>query len=234
MSIRGRGSTLWFHLVDVLLKKLPRLQGYGGFRSSISLERGERQIEQLMTHTDNPTDSEVVRLVLAGDKAAFRVLLERYRSYVYQVAFSVLKEPRYAEDAAQEAFVKLYYALPQYEHQGFKTWLTRIALNQAIDVKRKLQRQREDPVDWTEAEPAAFSDSPADSDALRNLGAEELRQKLGDMPDSYRQVVHAYYFEDLSYQEIAKKHSVAVKTVESQLYRARLWMRKHWKEEDFR
>jgi RNA polymerase sigma factor (sigma-70 family) len=208
------------------------LQGDEGNRSSIGCERGERQIEQLMTQAEQ-ADSEIVRQVLAGDKAAFRLLLERYRSYVYQVAFSVLKDPRYAEDAAQEAFVKLYYALPRYEHQGFKTWITRIALNQAIDVRRQLQRRKEEPLDWMAEEPVT-AESQAESHAMRNLDAEEMRLKLDSMPESYRQVVHAYYFEDLSYQEIAEKHSVAVKTVESQLYRARIWMRKHWKEDDFR
>jgi RNA polymerase sigma factor (sigma-70 family) len=194
------------------------------------------------------TDHEVIRRVLDGDQAAYRLLLERYRSYVYQAAFSVLREPLYAEDAAQEAFVKIYYALPQYEYQGFKTWLTRIVVNHSIDYRRKLQRRREQPVDWSADEAAAgqagaafaaaavihASGPPTEADVLRRLEAEELRSRLGTMPGTYREVVSAYYFDELTCQEIADRQGSSVRTVESQLYRARIWMRKHWKEEDFR
>jgi DNA-directed RNA polymerase specialized sigma24 family protein len=78
-----------------------------------------------------------------------------------------LHHPKDAEDAAQEVFVKLYLSLPQYERQGFKTWLTRIAVNQGIDVKRRLQRKTEDLAEEM-AEQAASASPPL---ACEGLGA---------------------------------------------------------------
>jgi RNA polymerase sigma factor (sigma-70 family) len=56
---------------------------------------------------------------------------------------------------------------------------------------------------------------------------------LSELPPNYRQVITAYYMEGKSYQQIAMEQDVELKTIESRLYRARIWMKKHWKEEDF-
>ena len=79
-----------------------------------------------------------------GSDHAFRLLVEKYRNDVFRTVFAVLRDQKEAEDAAQEVFMKIYTSLPQYENQGFKTWMTRIAVNHAIDVKRKLARRKEE------------------------------------------------------------------------------------------
>ncbi|MGR6013704.1 sigma-70 family RNA polymerase sigma factor [Bacillus paranthracis] len=60
-----------------------------------------------------------------------------------------------------------------------------------------------------------------------------IAQKLRELPDNYRDVVLAHYLEEKSYQEIALQENIEVKTVEMKLYRARKWIKKHWKEEEF-
>jgi RNA polymerase sigma factor (sigma-70 family) len=62
---------------------------------------------------------------------------------------------------------------------------------------------------------------------LSRESRERLHQRIGELPDNYRDVVLAYYFEELSYQEIADRQRVQVKTVESKLYRACQWIRRH-------
>lgn len=164
------------------------------------------------------------------------MLLDRYRQYVFQVAYSVLGDAQHAEDAAQEAFVKIYYSLPCWNAQGFKTWITRIAVNKAIDWKRKLARRQEELND----DAAAFdalqqrAESQVEAAVLGRETRERIRQRIGELPVSYQEIVRAYYLEEKNYQEIAAEQGVAVKTVASQLYRARQWMRSRWKEEDFR
>lgn len=60
-----------------------------------------------------------------------------------------------------------------------------------------------------------------------------LREKLNDIPDNYRDVIYGYYIAEKSYQQLAEEQNVQVKTIETKLYRARIWLKKHWKEEDF-
>jgi RNA polymerase sigma factor (sigma-70 family) len=175
----------------------------------------------------------LIEQIRAGDEQAFRHFIEQYHQYIYKTVYAVLRNEKDAEDAAQEAFVKIYYALPQYEAQGLKTWMTRIALNHAIDMRRKLQRQRErvryitDYDDPPSAEPGVM---------VPLLKAEQRRwvqHRLKELPDNYREVISAYYIEEKSYRQIAEEQQVEVKTIETKLYRARNWMRKHWKEDDF-
>lgn len=88
---------------------------------------------------------ELVEKVRAGNDHAFRILIETYKQTIYRTVYSVLRNQKDAEDVTQEVFIKIYTSLPQYKNQGFKTWITRIAVNHAIDLKRKRQRQKEEP-----------------------------------------------------------------------------------------
>ncbi|WP_058300252.1 RNA polymerase sigma factor [Gorillibacterium timonense] len=187
---------------------------------------GEREIE----------DEAIVAAVLEGRTECFRLLVERYRIYLYHVALSVVRNPKDAEDVTQEAFLKIYSALPGYRKQGFKTWITRIATNKAIDHARKMRRRKEQPDDEIELmEGNAGPPLPSQEERMLDKEKRELlHERIREMPKNYRDVVLAYYFEEKSYQEIAAMQNVEMKTVESKLYRARQWIRRHWKEEDFR
>jgi RNA polymerase sigma factor (sigma-70 family) len=163
------------------------------------------------------------------------LLVERYRQYVYQVIFSVLRHAKDAEDVTQECFVKAYYALPQYKYQGFKTWLTRIAMNKAIDQSRKTARHTahlDASPEPAEGEAAQESDE-VEPQVLRKERSELVRRRIGEMPEGYRDVMTAYYLQDKTFKEIASELGMEPKSVEVKLYRAKQWFRKHWKEEEF-
>ncbi|WP_421383044.1 sigma-70 family RNA polymerase sigma factor [Bacillus salacetis] len=180
----------------------------------------------------------LVEKVRNGSDHAFRVLIEKYKHHVFRTVFSILRNQKDAEDASQEVFVKIYTSLPQYEDQGLKTWITRIAVNHAIDSKRKTARRNEEMADNPAALPKAdiqledyeSVEAKFEEKQLRLL----VRRRLGEMPENYRRVIQDYYIEEKSYQQMAEEQQVGVKTIETKLYRARLWMKKHWKEEEFR
>jgi RNA polymerase sigma factor (sigma-70 family) len=163
--------------------------------------------------------------------------MEKYRNYLFQVVYSVLGHPKDAEDVTQEVLVKLYVSLPQYRFKGFKTWITRIAVNKAIDFKRAQQRKKEEafgtPEQTLEAGRMDIAWHTAEETYLRKHKREQILQRIRELPPNYRDVVHAYFIENKSYQEIAAEQGVAVKTIEVKLYRAKQWMRKFWKEEEF-
>jgi len=192
--------------------------------------RGESHIE----------DEELVMRIRQGDSVAFRQLIDRYHGHIFQVAYSVVRDRTDAEDIAQNVFIQIHRSLPQYESKGLKTWISRIAMNKSIDYKRKLNRRREDAVQDVEAAEGtrSFVASSMESDVLSEVIHRDrqarIREQLEHIPELHRQMIESYYLEEKSYDQIAMECDISLKTVESRLYRARQWLRTHWKEEDWR
>lgn len=179
-------------------------------------------------------DDVLIEKVKSGNDHAFRLLVERYKSHIYKSVYAVLLNQKDAEDAAQEVFLKIYHSLPQYGNQGFKTWITRIAVNHAIDMKRKHMRRQEDRMVEVESsnQKVAYTESTEDV-ALENELRQLVRNRLDELPDNYRDVMIGFYIKEKTYQQLAEEQHIQVKSIETKLYRARQWMKKHWKEEDF-
>ncbi|MEH7073032.1 sigma-70 family RNA polymerase sigma factor [Neobacillus drentensis] len=172
--------------------------------------------------------------MINGNDQAFRLLVEKYRNDVFRTIFAVLRDQKEAEDAAQEVFMKIYTALPHYQNQGFKTWITRIAVNHAIDVKRKQVSRREDIAEDLEQQLVAGTPKDSVEKEIIKLDRRRLvRKKLDELPENYRDVIYGFYIAEKSYQQMAEEQNVQVKTIETKLYRARNWMKKNWKEDDF-
>lgn len=167
--------------------------------------------------------------IVAGDKDKFRILVDKYQTYIYQLAYSILRHEKDAEDAAQEAFVQIYLSLPRYRSQGFKTWISRIAINKAIDYGRKKQALARK---LTAATEQAHVIRPSCSDAEAHLAKlaerEEIEEMLSGMPASYRDVLKAYYLDDKPAQEIAAEQGISVNNVQTRLTRAKQWVRNKW------
>jgi RNA polymerase sigma factor (sigma-70 family) len=153
---------------------------------------------------------------------------------MYQLIFGIIRNKADTEDVLQEAVIKIYAALPLYQNRGLKTWLSRIAVNTAIDYKRKNYRIRELPASDPEDLPTAPLDLLPVEQWLTNQERRiAIHKNLNDMPSHYKLVINAYYYEQKTYQEISIEQDIPLKTVESQLYRAKQWLRERWKEEDF-
>lgn len=128
----------------------------------------------------------------------------------------------------------MYKSLPDYRYQGLKTWITRIALNKAIDAKRKRDRLRELPVDYEHV----LSQTPSGeedvlSGVIRRDRMDRLLAEINQLPQAHREMMVAYYLEHKKYEQIASENEITMKTVESRLYRARQWIRQHWKEDEW-
>lgn len=180
-------------------------------------------------------EARLIEDIVQGDHAKYRELINQYSKHIFQVTYSVLHHVQDAEDAAQEAFVQIFKSLPQYRSEGFKTWITRIALNKAIDMKRKVSR-RVVTETGHENDVIHIPDRQADTvyQLIKKEKKQELLKKIRMLPPKYRDIIILYYLKENNYEQIAEECSIAVKTVESRLYRARIWIRQHWKEEEWR
>lgn len=176
------------------------------------------------------TDREVIARVRAGEVALFEVLMRRYNQRVYRVARAVVKDESEAEDVMQQAYVNAYLHLDQFEERAqFSTWLTRIAIFEALSRRRR-QRPTEPleqiGVDGDEMEIL----KSAEADPERQAYASELRrlleQSVDALPEHYRLVFMLRDVEGLSTAETAEGLELGEEAVKTRLHRARAMVRR--------
>ena len=175
-------------------------------------------------------DVALVVRTLAGDRAAFGTLVERYEEPVRRVARAVLHDVHDADDAAQDTFLTALLKLDHYDQRRpFRPWLLRMATNLAIDRRRRRTRRR-----MAHLEPDAATELPGpDVSAERAVLQERLREALQELPERYRIAIVLFDVEGFSHAEIADVLGVAVGTVRSAVFDARRHLREllaDWKE----
>jgi RNA polymerase sigma-70 factor (ECF subfamily) len=172
----------------------------------------------------------MIRRAQAGDPEALTQLIVSQQHYVYSVAMSVLKNPDDAADLTQEAFMRLFRALPQYNGESrFTTWLYRLVVNLGRDELRR--RGRQVPVIPPVADEEGQDDlsSVADDDRWADpslaLDSRELRddvrRALAQLEEHYRLVLTLYYFDDMKYSDIAEVLDIPLNTVKSHIRRGK-------------
>jgi RNA polymerase sigma-70 factor (ECF subfamily) len=175
------------------------------------------------------SDEQVVALVLEGQTALFEVLMRRHNERIYRAARAILRDEREAEDVMQQAYVNAYAALRQFDGRAaFATWLTRIAVNEAL--LRARRRRRYTALD-EEAAGVDYSMIPqAESDPERQAFAKELSGLLeaavDALPDGQREVFMLRDIEGLSTAETAGSLGVSEDVVKTRLSRARAGIRR--------
>lgn len=179
---------------------------------------------------DEPLTAEAswTRAATRGDRQAFGRLVDLHKRAVFGLCVRLLRDPEEARDAAQEAFARAYAALGGYDAaQPFSPWLLRIARNHCLDVLRRRlpQAQRveldEQPEEGTARELADPSAARGDDVIERRELAGALERAVSALPPNYREVVHLFHVEHLSYKEIAATLDVPIGTVMTWLHRAR-------------
>jgi RNA polymerase sigma-70 factor (ECF subfamily) len=163
-----------------------------------------------------------------GDRQAFGRLVDLHKRAVYGLCVRLLRDGEEARDAAQEAFARAYAALESYDAaQPFAPWVLRIARNHCLDVLRRRlpEPQRvELDADPDEGAPRELPDPAAargDDVIERRELASALERAVAALPPNYREVVHLFHVEHLSYKEIAATLDVPIGTVMTWLHRAR-------------
>ncbi|HLY13636.1 MAG TPA: sigma-70 family RNA polymerase sigma factor [Candidatus Limnocylindrales bacterium] len=189
------------------------------------------------TITEAARDDEALRVVeavLAGDRDAFRILVDREAVATVRACHRVLADLHDAEDAAQEAFVIAYRSLGSWRATGsFGAWLRRIAIRVAI--RRASARRptlRLDPItpdgdDPTAAPLGTLAAADADPAAV-SLSAERaagLRRAVQGLAEPYREVVALRFFGELSLAEIATSTDRPIATIKTHLRRGLLQLR---------
>ena len=167
------------------------------------------------------------RVRASGDRAAFALLVMRYRVRIVALARRMLagRSAEEAEDVAQETFLAAYEKRQTFERGlPFRPWLYRIAVNRCLD-RLRAESRRPALLDWEAVpEPPQFQDGPLER-LLASEGERLLDAAVSALPPRLRAVFLLRHLDALSYEEIAAATGVPVSTVKTYLFRARVQLR---------
>ena len=181
------------------------------------------------------SDEELVALARQGGENAVRALIKRNNRRLFRVARAVMRNDAEAEDVVQEAYVLAFTKLETFRGGSqFSTWLTRIALNEALGrVRRRRPSAELAELDASASAqggavimfPTSLTPPPADSELARSQVRAFLEKAVDDLPDAFRTVFILRDIEEMSIEETANQLSLKPETVKTRLHRARRLMR---------
>jgi RNA polymerase sigma-70 factor (ECF subfamily) len=168
-------------------------------------------------------DLKLVEESVKGNSIAQKKLFEKFAPKMMFVCLRYCKEQNDAEDALQEAFIKVFSNLEKYKNDGsFEGWIRKIMVNSCLDLLRKakkLQNQASlDDVDFKIHDNSLASD---------NLEAEDLYKIIQKLPKGYQVVFNLFAIEGYSHKEIAELLNISEDTSKSQYFRARTFLRNY-------
>ena len=178
-----------------------------------------------MRHNPNVDDRELVQAILAGDRDAFRLLVDRESGSVVRACTRVLGDPDAAEDVAQECFVTAFQVIGSWRGEGsLHGWLLRIAINRALRTVKRQPRLL--PLETDSGEPREIRGG---SEPLADLLLAErdrmVQEAVASLPEPYRETIVLRYFAELSVAEIASQTGHPIGTVKTHLGRGLLRLR---------
>ena len=177
-------------------------------------------------------DLKLVERALNGDQAAYASLMTMYRESIYFMMLKMVRKEDDADDLTIEAFGKAFNRLHQYSPSyAFSTWLFKIASNNCIDFIRK-KRIKVTSMDsaYTNSDGQSVSIDVESSEkdpeevAIHSEKVKTMRAVVKTLKPRYRDLIEKRYFQELSYEEIAKEMDLPLGTVKAQLFRARAFL----------
>ena len=173
-------------------------------------------------------ENEIIRLVLAGDRDAYRALVESHYQFAFRLACRITGDPADAEEVAQEAFLRAYTQLSTFrQDSSFSTWVNRIAMNQALNLverrKRDLLQASEQIADSPNSEGAVqLADGKAGPERLLLDGElTSLRQAaMASLTPMERTAFTLRHMEEMPIAEIAEALRVPANSAKQAVFRA--------------
>ena len=169
----------------------------------------------------------------SGEAEALQQKIDLYSDMLYRIAFLQLRNNQDAEDVVQETFYQFIRNRKEFETaEHEKAWLIKVTLNGCRKIWRSAwYRHREDMPKEEMTENTAAEAGSMEQDVLRREQSREIMTAVMKLPGKYREVIHLFYYQQMSIKEIALVTGRKESTVTSQLTRGRELLRKNLKEE---
>ncbi len=158
-------------------------------------------------------------------------LIDTYDKLVFSICYKTTGDYFAAEDLAQETFLAAFQKYDTFDGANEKAWICRIATNKSIDYLRSASRRNVPTEDSFFEMTVEERGSPEDI-CMEDEIKEELEKYCSELKPPYNEVAKAYYLKELSPGEIAKRLGQNVKTIQTQIYRAREMLRRRYRKEE--
>jgi RNA polymerase sigma-70 factor, ECF subfamily len=169
------------------------------------------------------SDEALVALVVRSDQVALAELYDRYGRVAYNLAYRILRDSALAEDAVQEAFLTVWRTAARFlpERSKASTWILTLAHRRAVDLVRREERRRAEPLDET-LEPAG---EETDESAWLRLERERVQTALRQLSDQQREALELAYYGGFTQSELAERLGLPLGTIKSRMFAGLAGMR---------
>ena len=187
---------------------------------------------------DRNQDNKCIEKVLAGDRNAYAILVDRYKDMVFSLALRMVRSREEAEEIAQDSFVKAFRSLGSFKRKSkFSTWLYKIVYNTAISSLRKREVEKIDMDDGNLPD-TEFADSRGINASLNNEERKRfIEEALEKLDEEERFLIIMYYYEERELDDIAIITGLSKSNVKVRLFRTRkkmlIYLKSYLKEETY-
>ncbi len=157
-------------------------------------------------------------------------MIDQYQNLIYSICYRLTGDYFEAEDLTQDTFLSAYKSLSAFDGKNERAWLCRIATNKCLDYLKRAGRRSIPTEDLFFAAVPSDADTPERS-ALDIAVKEELKQRCEALKPLYRDVALDYFYYELDISQIAEKTGRSIKTLQTQIYRAKAMLRKQYGKE---
>lgn len=196
----------------------------------ISIDRSVRAARTLPQNKDQAADDrEQMKLIVAGDEAAFASLYRRLSPGLFSMIYHILRDRKESEDVLQEAFMQMWHKASTYDDQrsALFTWAVMISRNKAIDRLRARQRRTRLAEDAATELSATTPEPEVSADLLLSESDEKkrIRGALGGLPASQREAIELAFFAGMTQVEVSARLQEPLGTVKARIRRGLITLR---------
>jgi len=169
-------------------------------------------------------DKGIIKACRSGDRNGYRMMYESCAPYIFAIVKNYFTSDDDRKDAMQEVFAQIFISIDRYDDDkgSFKSWISRIAVNQSMTILRKSNKiiisNSLEVVDDIEADTINH---------LEKFSEKDLQNMLASMPDGYKTIFLLSVIEEYSHKEIGELLGITAETSRSQLFRAIKWIKKN-------
>ena len=172
--------------------------------------------------TEHLSDHGLLALVARGDREAFARLYDQYSEAAYSLAVRIVRDRDLAADVVQDAFLAVWKQASRFDARRGQpsTWILTLTHHKAVDIVRREDRRRAEPLDEARAAAAVDPGPSVDERAWLGVARQQVRAALRRLPDPHREVLELAYFEGYTQSELAERLALPLGTVKSRTFTA--------------
>jgi RNA polymerase sigma-70 factor (ECF subfamily) len=181
---------------------------------------GSRECLAMRKQHTHLSDEALVALVARGDENALAELYDRVGRIAYGLALRILRDGQLAEDAVQDGFLTVWRTAATFRAERAKasTWVLTLVHRRAVDLVRREERRRTEPLDEELAARAGAAAEPTEEAAWLRFERERVQVALKQLPDTQREAIELAYYGGFSQSELAERLGVPLGTIKSRMF----------------